>query len=297
MTSESLTDDFIPTLTQWATTRPSIRAILLTSTRAIPTAYTDLLSDYDLILIVQDIHPFVSDPSWLNGFGEVLVAYWDPIYPNPIFGDDECGNVVQYVDGLKIDFTLWPVALLQQIVAAPALPTELDAGYRVLLDKDHLTSSMHPPTFAAYAPKPPTATIYQTLINDFLSGAPYVAKCLWRDELLPAKWCLEADMKHVYLRQMLEWRVAIDSNWLVPVGALGKGLKKRLPPEIWAALEQTYVGAERAENWQALASTMALFRQVAIEVGAQLGYEYPEDLHQRVGAYINQIKQLRQPEA
>ena len=197
------------------------------------------------------------------------------------------------MDGLKIDFTLWPVKLFQHIVAAPALPAELDAGYQVLLDKDDLTTPMHRPTFTAYVPKPPTSTVYQTVINDFLSGAPYVAKCLWRDELLPAKACLDADMKQVYLRQVLEWRVAMDHGWTIPTGALGKGLKKHLPADIWMALEKTYVGAQLADNWEALAHTLALFRWVAMEVGAHLGYAYPDELHERVRAYVEQIKQMK----
>ena len=69
-------DDPIQKLVQWATARPAIRAMLMTSTRAIRHGYTDALSDYDIILIVQDIHPFVADRSWLNDFGEVLVGYW-----------------------------------------------------------------------------------------------------------------------------------------------------------------------------------------------------------------------------
>ena len=287
--------DFIPTLNQWAMMRSPIRAMLLTSTRAIPDASVDALSDYDVILIVQDIHPFVTDRTWLNDFGEVLVVYWDPIHPDPVFGMDKCANVTQYADGLKIDFTLWSVALFQQIVAAPVLPAELDAGYRVLLDKDHLTATLRSPTFTAYVPKPPSLATYQTLINDFLSDAPYVAKCLWRDELLPAKWCLDYDMKHIYLRQLLEWRMEIDHDWSVTAGFLGKGLKSRLPPDIWAQVEQTFAGALVADNWDALAHTMALFRQVAVEVGAHLGYAYPHDLHQRVTAYVNHIKQLAPP--
>lgn len=289
--------DLIPTLIQWATAHDSIRAMLLTSTRAIPTAHVDLLSDYDVILVVRDIQPWVDDRAWLNDFGEVLVVYWDPSQPDPVFGLEQCGNVTQYAAGLKIDFRLWPVALLQQIVAAPALPAELDAGYRVLLDKDHLAGALRSPTGRAYVPTPPTRATYLTLINDCLSDAPYVAKGLWRDELLPAKWCLDYDMKHTYLRQLLEWRVELDHNWSVPVGWLGKGLKKRLPPDIWAALEQTYVGAEPADNWAALERTLALFRRVAVEVGEQLGYPYPDDLHQRVCAYVEQIKQLERPAA
>lgn len=46
--------------------------------------------------------------------------------------------VTQYENGLKIDFSLWPVELLQQVVADPKLPNELDAGYQVLLDKDEI---------------------------------------------------------------------------------------------------------------------------------------------------------------
>ena len=292
MTTDQPAGDIIPTIVQWATERSPVRAVLLTSTRAIPNAGIDTLSDYDVILIVQDIHPFVADRSWLNDFGDVLVVYWDPIHPDPVFGFDRCANVTQYSGGLKIDFTLWSSTLFQMIAAAPELPAELDAGYRVLLDKDHLTDTLRPPTGMAFVPTPPALTTYQTLINDFLSDAPYVAKCLWRDELLPAKWCLDYDMKHIYLRRMLEWRVEIDHGWSVPTGNLGKGLKKRLPPEIWTAVEQTYAGAGIADNWQALARTMALFRRIAVEVGDHLGYPYPHDLHQRVSAYVEQIMQL-----
>jgi aminoglycoside 6-adenylyltransferase len=297
MTAGQPTRDIIPTLIQWATARNPIRAVLLTSTRAIPNAPIDALSDYDVILIVQDVQPFVADRTWLNDFGDVLIAYWDPFHPDPVFGIERCGNVTQFADGLKIDFTLWPITLFQQIIAAPVLPAELDAGYRVLLDKDRLTATMCSPTGTAYVPTPPTLTTYQTLINDFLSDAPYVAKFLWRDDLLPAKWCLDYDMKHNYLRQLLEWRMEIDHGWSVPAGFLGKGLKKRLAPDIWAQVEQTYVGARLADNWEALAHTMALFRQVAVEVGEHLGYAYPHDLHRRVSAYVDQIKQLERPAA
>jgi aminoglycoside 6-adenylyltransferase len=182
--------------------------------------------------------------------------------------------------------------LLRQVVAAPALPPELDAGYRVLLDKDGLTATMLAPTGRAYVPRRPTAETYREVVNEFLSDAPYVAKCLWRDELLPAKWCLDHDMKHKYLRQVLEWRVEIDHDWSVPVGSLGKGLKSRLAARLWDRLEGCYAGARLTDNWIALAHTLALFRDAAVEVGQHLGYAYPEELHQRVCAYVERIKRL-----
>jgi aminoglycoside 6-adenylyltransferase len=287
--------DAIPAIIHWANAHDEIRAVLLTSNRADPGGEIDVLSDYDVILIMDDIHPFVDDHSWLGDFGEVLIAYWDPIHLDPFYSIERCGNVTQYVDGLKIDFNLWPVRLLQQVVAGPVLPAELDAGYRVLLDKDHLTNGMLPSSGKAYIPTPPTLQQYLTLINDFLSDAPYVARCLWRDELMPAKWCLDYDMKHIYLQCMLEWRVEMDHHWSIPVGWHGKGLKKLLPAEIWVALEATYTGASLAESWKALVNTMALFRQVAVEVGNNLGYSYPNELHQRVSAYVEQIMHMNNP--
>ncbi|HEX6271089.1 MAG TPA: aminoglycoside 6-adenylyltransferase [Anaerolineales bacterium] len=284
-------NDIIRRLIQWAERRNSVRAMLLTSTRAIPNALVDVFSDYDAVLAVEDSHPFFEDRSWLEDFGEVLVVYWDPIHLEPDYGIEKVANVTQYADGLKIDFTLWPVELMRRIVQAPALPAELDAGYSVLIDKDGLTEGMQPPTYAAYIPKPPTNEVYQKTIEDFFSDAPYVAKCLWRGELLPAKWCLDYDMKHVYLRPMLEWRMELDHGWSVPTGALGKGLRRRLPTEIWSKLENTYVGADIADNWEALFRTMVLFRQVAIEVGERLGYDYPEELDQRVTAYVQDMQQ------
>ena len=109
---------------------------------------------------------------------------------------------------------------------------------------------------------------------------------------MPAKWCLDFDMKHVYLRQVLEWRVEIDCSWSVPVGALGKGLKWQLPPAIWAAFEQTYADADIDANWTALLRTLELFRHLAVEVGDSLGCQYPEQLHARVVDYVQRIRKL-----
>ena len=197
-------DDVVRQLIRWAEQQVAVRAMLLTSTRANPNASVDVLSDYDVVLVVEDIHPFYTDRAWLEDFGQVLVVYWDPIYPAPGYGIETFANVTQYEDGLKIDFSLWPVELLQRIAEAPALPAYLDAGYTVLVDKDHLTDGMKAPTYTAYIPARPDVDTYQTMVEEFFSDAPYVAKCLWRDELMPAKWCLECDMKHKYLRQMLE---------------------------------------------------------------------------------------------
>jgi aminoglycoside 6-adenylyltransferase len=97
-------------------------------------------------------------------------------------------------------------------------------------------------------------------------------------------------MKHVHLRPMLEWRMGVEHNWSIPTGSLGKGLKKKLPPEIWSWLEDTYAGANIQDNWEALFRTITLFREVAMQVGAGLGYGYPLELDQRVTAFVQKMQ-------
>jgi aminoglycoside 6-adenylyltransferase len=287
----------IAQLIHWADRRDPVRAVLLTSTRAQPEAATDIWSDYDVVLVVKDIRPFYENRSWLADFGDILVEYWDPILLDSDHGIERTANVIQYADGLKIDFNLWPVELLNQIVRAPELPAALDAGYQILLDKERLTASLAQPTYRAFIPARPTEDEYRVTVSDFFSDAPYVAKCLWRGELLPAKWCLDFDMKNIFLLRILEWRMERDYGWAMPAGNLGKGLKKHLPLHIWNELERTYVGANTADNWDALFLTMMLFRSVAIQVAADLGYTYPEAQDRRVTAYVRAMRDMERETA
>jgi len=98
--------DVIQQLIQWAKHQTSVRAMLLTGSRANSNTQADVFSDYDVILVVPDIHPFFEDRSWLQDFGEVLVSYWDPIHPEPDFGIEIFSSVNQYANGLDIDFSI-----------------------------------------------------------------------------------------------------------------------------------------------------------------------------------------------
>ena len=84
-----------------------------------------------------------------------------------------------------------------------------------------------------------------------------------------------------------------DRGWSEPTNWVGKGLKKRLPPEVWRELEGTCAGAGIEENWEGpLPHARALFRRVAVEVADDLGYAYPHDLDRRVTEYVPAIRDL-----
>ena len=143
--------------------------MLLTSTRASPHAQVDVFSDYDVILVVRDIRPFFENRAWLQDFGQVLVSYWDPIQPKLEHDIEQVSNVIQYVDGLHIDFTIWAELLMRRIAKDSTLPAGLDVGYNILIDKDHLTDGLKAPTYTAYIPVPPTEGAYQTWVEEFFS--------------------------------------------------------------------------------------------------------------------------------
>lgn len=277
-------------LVEWAEKRESIRAMLLYSSRANPNAPVDVFSDYDVLLAVTDVHSFHQDDRWLEDFGKVLVVFRNPIGLE--HGFESFGFITHYQDGTKIDYAFFPVEFFRWAVQQPKLPDDLDNGYGVLLDKDHLTDGLKPPTYTAYLPVPPTEQEYWAIIEEFFNDSAYVAKHLWRDDLFPAKYCLDYIMKFQCLRRMLEWQMEIDHNWSVKPGSYGKGLKKRSMPDLWLELESTYVGAGIAENWEALFRTVALFRKVAVEVGSHLGLEYLYDLDRRVLEYLHKVKNL-----
>jgi aminoglycoside 6-adenylyltransferase len=283
-------DPVIRRLVQWGEARDAVRAMILTSSRTNPSAPRDVFSDYDVILVVTDIHPFFEDRSFLNDLGKKLVVYRDPIGYD--FGIERFAYITQYEDGTKIDYIFYPLEMVRRIVAEPELPADFDLGYAVLFDKDYLTAGLKPPTHCAYIPTPPTEEEYLALVESIFHEATYVAKHLWRDDLIPAKYNLDLMMKHECLRPLLDWHMEIANHWAVKTGAYGKGLKKRTRPDIWADLEKTYVGADLEDNWDALFRTIDLFRRVAVEVGQHLGYDYPYALDQRAVAYLRRVQNL-----
>jgi aminoglycoside 6-adenylyltransferase len=285
-----MTDPIIVRLVAWGAKQDAVRAMILTSTRALPNAPVDRFSDYDVILILTDIMPFHESRAWMEDeFGPILAMYRDPILPDGEF--QKSANVTQFEGDLRIDFSFWPVGLMQRMASEP-LPDEFDAGYKVLLDKDHLTDKLPPPTFKAFIPTPPTEQAYRATIENCFLCATVIAKFLWRDDLVAAKFLLDGEIKHENLIPMLEWRAQIDHQWSLKPGPYGRGLKQRIRPGLWDELMATFTGAETSEMWDTLHASLALMRRVALEVGENLGYAYPHERERKIIAHLQSVRRL-----
>jgi aminoglycoside 6-adenylyltransferase len=281
--------DVLELLLAWAEAEPAVRAMILTSTRARPDSVADLLSDYDVIVVVDDVPAFVVREVWLQARPGALARWGDE---SERLGERTVFRGVVYSDGVKIDWSLWPATLLELVAAAPELPDQLDVGYRVLLDKDGRTAGWPPATYRAHIPHPPTADEYHAIVEEFWWSATYVAKSLWRGEVVHAKFALDTDAKLGALRPMLEWLIELGRDWDWKPGAYGRGLERALPVDLRAQLEATYVGAGIDANWEALFRTAALFRRVAREVADALGFEYPQDVDDGVTAHLERVRAL-----
>ncbi|HEY7849264.1 MAG TPA: aminoglycoside 6-adenylyltransferase, partial [Ktedonobacterales bacterium] len=155
MTSEA---PVLERLTQWATRHDQVRALVLESSRAVAQTPIDALSDYDVLLIVPELRPFIEDDAWLSAFGTPLITLSDPLEE---WGAESYIRMALYEDHTKVDYILAPVTVAHQIAERQELPEFLDWGYRALLDKDGLTTGWPAPTRTAYIPTRPNEREYR----------------------------------------------------------------------------------------------------------------------------------------
>lgn len=275
--------DVIGALRAWAETDDSVRAMILTGSRAEPGSATDVFSDYDIELYVCSVQPFMSD-DWLSFLGHVMVRW--PLKPMPTFDQDWITRLVLFEDWVRVDF---------QITAKESPDAaSCDSGFRVLVDKCGLTENLKSgPAFSRRVITEPTRDAYEALANAFFWDATYVAKYLWRDEIYFARYMLDSMLRAEHLGKIIEWYIAARRDWAVSTGRHNRIFRRDLDSRIWEDLEATFADAGLENNWQALFNLIGLFRTLAVYVAQDLGYDYPYALDQKITEYCRQVKEVR----
>jgi aminoglycoside 6-adenylyltransferase len=266
-------DPVLVRILEWAEAEAAVRAVVLTSTRARAEGPPDELSDYDVVVALDDLGRFDAAAA----YGTPAARWGDE---HDVHGTRTLFQGVVYDDGVKIDWTLWPAAVAG-LVAERGLTDALDVGYRVLLDKDGVTARWGQPTHRAHIPSRPTAAEYVALVEEFWWSATYAAKARARGEGFFLRFVLDVDLTHGALRRMLEWLVETGRDWSWKPGAYGRGIERELPPDVAAELAAAYGSFEL---------TIELFRRVARDVGDALGYAYPQPADDVVSASIDELR-------
>lgn len=261
-----------------------IRAVMMNGSRVNSTAKRDIFQDFDIVYFVTEIDSFLADHTWIDGFGERMImqmpeAMTDP----PPMNDGQFAYLMQFMDGNRIDLTLFPLALLPTFT--------LESLSRMLLDKDGLFPALPPPADSDFRPTPPTAKAFADCCNEFWWVATYVAKGLWRSELPYAKALLDGAVRDQLLK-MLTWHIGIRTDFQQGAGKFGKSLQRQLEPELWAMVEKSYADSDYMNNWNALLTMCDLFRQVAVPIAERYGFLYPHGDDQQVSAHLRHVRTL-----
>jgi aminoglycoside 6-adenylyltransferase len=262
-----------------------VRAVIMNGSKVNPNAPKDFFQDYDVVYVVTEKESFLADPGWIKVFGELMILQLpDEMSDPPPEGKDFYGYLMQFADGNRIDLSLLPVSKFDKL--------EDDSLTLTLLDKDGILPKFPRPNDSGYLPKPPTAKAYFDCTNEFWWVSPYVAKGLWRHEIVYAKHMLDLYVRD-QLMKMVDWYVGMETDFQKSPGKMGKYLERYLEPELWELLLQTYSDADYEHTWQALFSMGKLYRKIAIPVAKHFGYDYPYGDDERVSAHLRHVHDLR----
>ncbi len=261
-----------------------IRAVIMNGSRANPNAPRDFFQDYDIVYVVTDPAPFRNNYEWIKRFGELMILQEPDDMDDPPPGDKlSFAYLMQFADGTRIDLGIHPMAQVDKI--------ERDSQSILLLDKDSIVKPFPPASDVDYLPSPPTAKAFFDCCNEFWWVSPYVAKGLWREEIIYAKYMLDHYVRE-QLDKMLRWQIGVQTEFNKNPGKFGKYFEQFLAPEHWKMLLKTYAAADYEQTWQALFAMCDLFRAIAIEVAEHFGFDYPYGDDARVTTHLRHVRAL-----
>lgn len=260
-----------------------IRAVILNGSRANPNTPRDVFQDFDIAYIVDDVAPFKNNYEWIKRFGEILVMQMpEDMRDPPPDNNGGFSYLMLFTDGNRIDLWIHPVAHLDEI--------RRDSLSQLLLDKDGIIKPFGPPSESDYLPKPPTAKAFSDCCNEFWWVCTYVAKGLWREEIIYAKHMLE--VIRAQLMKMLIWHMGIKTRFSWNPGNHGKYLPQYLEPEWWEMLRKTYADSSYDNTWESLFTMCKLFRRAAVPLAEHFGFDYPHRDDKRVTAHLERVRSL-----
>jgi aminoglycoside 6-adenylyltransferase len=261
-----------------------IRAVIMNGSRANPNAPRDFFQDYDIVYVVTDVAPFKHNYGWIDGFGPRIIMQMPEDMDDPPPSDDGAfAYLMQFADGNRIDLTIFPSAKLNDLGR--------DSQSILLLDKDGHIEPFPPASDRDYLPQPPTAKQFADCCNEFWWVSPYLAKGLWRGEIVYAKHMLDEFVRD-QLMKMLRWHIGVRTGFRLDPGKYGKYYEKYLEPELWDLLLKTYSDADYDHTWDALFAMSDLFRRAATGVAQYFGFEYPHEDDERVTAHLRHVRVL-----
>lgn len=250
---------------QFAKSQENIRMVGQEGSRVNPNLPPDPYQDYDITFFCRDPEAYIRSDEWLGNFGEIL--HQQTPEAMALYPPEEAGfsYLVYFSDGTKLDLTLrFPEELADYL--------ESSTLTKILLDKDGKAPPVEP-SDTMYHLTPPSFRVFDDCCNEFWFVVPYVAKGLYRNELLFA--IDHMTILQQELRRMLAWQVGTDYGFHFSVGKNHKFLQSYVSDETWQRLLEVYDTGSYQAVWLSFFRVQSLFAEISKDVAAFFDYPYP----------------------
>ncbi len=247
----------------------SIKAVLLNGSRANPNTKKDKFMDFDIVYVVDRTEPFIKNEDFISYFGEILIMQepdnpnlFVPEYPN----EEKYTYLMQFTDGNRIDLTFAVPKFAEKICKE-------DSQTVVLIDKNNIFSEISSPSDKSYHIKRPSENEFLACCNEFWWLSIYIAKGLWRNQVVYAIEIFNQDV-HPEFMKMMRLFVGINNEFNVSIGKYDKYFKELLPSEVYDKVLKTYPTANIENIWTSLKMMCNLFDKFSNKVSIALGFKY-----------------------
>lgn len=267
-------------LVAWAERVAEIRAILVVGSQARQIKPADEYSDLDISLYVTRNHAQETEfyLQWMRNFAPVWMILEE-------HHDETKSWLILYQGGIKVDFSVTPISMLQPLIDDQYLWDDQQRGYNILLDKDGIVAQLPTPTpFAPLPYTPPTQAQFIQRVEGYFYGAVYLAKQIKRSNLWKAKWADQIQQR--MLLEMLEWHAHATHDSPVDTYYRGDFMRDWVSEATWRELHDVFAHFEAADSRKSLIASVRLFTRLTEETAAKLGYDYPQRVITEVIDYI-----------
>ncbi len=243
-----------------------IRAVELNGSRVNKTIEADFFQDFDVVYYTRDVPYYRDNREWIDRFGEMMIMQMPEAMDDPPAKyNGTFVYLMQFKDGNRIDLTFRPIPANGMI--------EREGLSQILLDKDKIFTEDHEIGDYDFYPQVPTQKAFEDCCNEYWWVSAYVAKALWRGQIMLAKEIFEKYVRDMMKRQLV-WHYGDLTNYQA---SPGKGLSKIetvLSEAYMNIYKQTFPRLFVEEIWDAHLIMCDLFDDIANKVARNHKLKY-----------------------
>ncbi len=265
--------ELFDSIVAWARRSSEVEALIQTGSLVRRDDRADEFSDLDIEIIATDPDLLASDDGWIAEIGKIITVL------RLGEGQEWPTRLVIFEGGEKVDFTLAGVARVRRMSSAGLDPL-YDRGYRVIADKTGVTKGLPAPSFGFPVPSLPSPKRFRESVEEFWFEAFHVPRYLARKELFLVKQ-RDWTMKKLLL-EMIEWHAVARNSEPVDIWHIGTHLHEWTDRETWWELQETFGRFDAEDAKRAFEATTRLYGRLGREVATALGFEYPQDVEEKI---------------